>query len=260
MEPKATRRLTPMKKCILLGLGWILLVVSFCLGQDVDLTKKEQTKKGLAETLNPELTAKIAGFSNYVSVLRDDKVRAELKLGESQRKNLDKELNNLDLPFWQARDIKMAEIIKKKGDCFDHLDNALAKILTVTQKRRADGLFLQVHGWPSLVIPKIGDRFGVKPDLRGKIQSLIEAERSATGKKEGPLSSDCQTKIKNLFSVNQLRTLEKASGASFDFSKIVFRACLVPEFGQKEEWVNSKPLGPTEREGKVVVVHFWTFG
>lgn len=51
-----------MKKCILLGLGTILLVVSFCLGQDVDLTKKEQTKKGLAETLNPELTAKNRGI------------------------------------------------------------------------------------------------------------------------------------------------------------------------------------------------------
>lgn len=249
-----------MKNYNFLGLGWVLLVVSFCLGQDVDLTKKEPTKNGLAEPLSPELTQKIAGFSNYVSVLRDDKVRAELKLGESQRKNLDKELNNLDLPFWQARDTQMAEVIKKKGDCFDHLDNALAKVLTVTQKRRSDGLFLQVHGWPSLVIPKIGDRFGVKPELRGKIHSLIEAERSATGKKEVPLSHDCQTRIKNLLSLNQLRMIEKASGASFDFSKIVFRACLVPEFGQKEEWVNSKPLGLKEQKGKVVVVHFWTFG
>ncbi len=106
----------PMKKRILLGLGWGFFVVSFCLGQNKDPVQKDTTKPGIAEPLNPELAAKIAGFSNYVSILRNDLVRSELKLLESQRKNLDKELNHLDFPFWQARDTKLVEVIKKKGD------------------------------------------------------------------------------------------------------------------------------------------------
>ena len=34
----------------------------------------------------------------------------------------------------------------------------------------------------------------------------------------------------------------------------------VPELKGIEEWINSKPLSWKDLKGKVVVVHFWTFG
>ena len=34
----------------------------------------------------------------------------------------------------------------------------------------------------------------------------------------------------------------------------------VPELKEIEEWINSKPLSWKDLKGKVVVVHFWTFG
>ena len=33
-----------------------------------------------------------------------------------------------------------------------------------------------------------------------------------------------------------------------------------PEFKGVSEWINSKPLKLSGLKGKVVVVHFWTFG
>ncbi len=33
-----------------------------------------------------------------------------------------------------------------------------------------------------------------------------------------------------------------------------------PEFQGINEWINSKPLTLKDLRGKVVVVHFWTFG
>ena len=33
-----------------------------------------------------------------------------------------------------------------------------------------------------------------------------------------------------------------------------------PEMKGIEEWINSKPLSWKDLKGKVVVVHFWTFG
>ena len=33
-----------------------------------------------------------------------------------------------------------------------------------------------------------------------------------------------------------------------------------PEFKDVAEWINSKPLLMKDLRGKVVVVHFWTFG
>ena len=33
-----------------------------------------------------------------------------------------------------------------------------------------------------------------------------------------------------------------------------------PEFKDVEEWINTKPLLLKDLRGKVVVVHFWTFG
>ncbi len=35
---------------------------------------------------------------------------------------------------------------------------------------------------------------------------------------------------------------------------------VAPEFQDIETWVNSKPLTLKELRGKVVVLHFWTFG
>jgi hypothetical protein len=33
-----------------------------------------------------------------------------------------------------------------------------------------------------------------------------------------------------------------------------------PEFKDVDEWINSKPLQVKDLRGKVIVVHFWTFG
>jgi hypothetical protein len=33
-----------------------------------------------------------------------------------------------------------------------------------------------------------------------------------------------------------------------------------PEFKDVDEWINSKPLRIKDLRGKVVVLHFWTFG
>ena len=33
-----------------------------------------------------------------------------------------------------------------------------------------------------------------------------------------------------------------------------------PEFKGIDEWINSKPLSLSDLKGKVVVLHFWTFG
>jgi len=33
-----------------------------------------------------------------------------------------------------------------------------------------------------------------------------------------------------------------------------------PELNGIEEWINSKPLALKDLKGKVVVLHFWTFG
>ena len=33
-----------------------------------------------------------------------------------------------------------------------------------------------------------------------------------------------------------------------------------PEFQGIDEWINSKPMTLKDLKGKVVVVHFWTFG
>jgi hypothetical protein len=33
-----------------------------------------------------------------------------------------------------------------------------------------------------------------------------------------------------------------------------------PEFSDADEWINTRPLALKDVRGKVVVLHFWTFG
>ena len=52
-------------------------------------------------------------------------------------------------------------------------------------------------------------------------------------------------------------TFAPAAGAGPEPVKLSERA---PGFAGIEAWVNSKPLDWKSLKGKVVVVHFWTFG
>jgi peroxiredoxin len=63
-----------------------------------------------------------------------------------------------------------------------------------------------------------------------------------------------------LLTERQRRRLVELGGPPFDVSALPAVACPAPELEGVTEWINSPPLTLAALRGKVVVVHFYTFG
>jgi hypothetical protein len=49
-------------------------------------------------------------------------------------------------------------------------------------------------------------------------------------------------------------------GKTIDLSHVQFSNIKAPEIVSPDEWINSEPLTLTKLRGRVVALHFWTFG
>ena len=92
-------------------------------------------------------------------------------------------------------------------------------------------------------------------------------EQSQAGKPREPLEkefakqrSDEQKQILAELTPKQREQLTALLGRSFDVKKLGKVAFKAPELIAGGEWLNSQPLRLDELKGRVVAMHFWTFG
>lgn len=103
---------------------------------------------------------------------------------------------------------------------------------------------------------KVNEDLGkLRAELRQSTVSVDEAEkRSAT------LQTDQQKQILGLLDTQQQRKLVELVGASFDLKQLGRVSFRAPDLPQATTWINSPALTMASLEGKVVALHFWTFG
>jgi hypothetical protein len=63
-----------------------------------------------------------------------------------------------------------------------------------------------------------------------------------------------------VLSREQLAAARELLGPALDGSRLVFVKFKAPELEGQEGWINSAPLTVSQLKGKVVALHFWTFG
>ena len=67
-------------------------------------------------------------------------------------------------------------------------------------------------------------------------------------------------KVVALLTDAQKRQFQKLAGDSYDFGHVPQRFARAPEVRGVDDWINSAPLSLAELRGKVVALHFFTFG
>lgn len=210
------------------------------------------------ESVTPQVAAKAIAVSPLVLMLRDDRVRAELKLDAKQAAAVDAALTDVQSQLWYVRDLRDAATDAGRGRVYDHLRKAITAACEPAQVARLDGLLLQTIGWRGLRLEQVESKLNLSADQLARITRLLEPTPKTPA--DSPLSPTQVKALQAVLTAPQHRTVSEILGPAFDLSQLPTRHCPAPAFAEITEWVNTEPLDFEKLRGKVVVVHFWAFG
>ena len=183
----------------------------------------------------------------------------ELGLDGAGRATLAAAANEVDLPLWRLRDRPPAERDRSARPFLDALHAQLAAALTPRQRERFDQLVLQAGGLPAVLEPRVAAALALSSDQRQRIRAaLVPMARSAASADR--LRAEMERTVLSILSARQRRMWARLLGPRFDFTAVRAVVCRAPELEGVTAWLNSPPLRLERLRGKVVVVHFYTFG
>lgn len=204
-------------------------------------------------------------------LIRDPAVIDALEPDESQSAQLRQLTDSLDTLLFSLRDAPPRPTDKHASSAIKQVDarlSTLSHILSPVQNKRLLQLWRQYEGINSLFRPDIQRQLKLTTSQSEKIaRAYTQSLRQQEAASKDPSTERIQ-KIQNerirqtvdILTEPQRKQWFQMMGQPFDFSAtrpIDFQA---PELRQVSAWVNTPPLTLESLRGKVVVVHFWTFG
>ena len=106
------------------------------------------------------------------------------------------------------------------------------------------------------------------PALAGRLALTAASKASGSPSRLVPLiepmpsakTAELEKQVMASLTDKQRLLLPDVLGPAFDFSRVRQIGVKAPEIRGIEGWVNSRPIKLADLRGKVVVLHFWTFG
>jgi peroxiredoxin len=209
-------------------------------------------------------------------LIHDAAVQAELKLSDPQRKAVREAIEQVEEPLWSLRDLPPDEAARKSEALAGKLQERLKGALSETQRGRLGQIALQYGGAAALLNMEPTSRLALTEDQRQRIAAVAEKTRlafegiaglSRNGQRQDVLDKLSQrvrieerNEIRAALTNPQKQLLLTLVGKPFDLSRVKPMTFHAPEFRGEQVWINSQPLTLAGLRGKVVLVHFWTFG
>jgi peroxiredoxin len=210
-------------------------------------------------------------------LLRAPAIRRELALDRHQVEALERTVGAIEPPLWRLRDAQFLSVENSQAawSLIDRIDSGLEAILDRKQHARFAQLLLQARGLDALLTPQAIELLGLSADqqrqisailgdTRKRLPSIPQAPASKTNQPAGSpaerLLAACREKVAAVLSDEQKRQWQQGRGAPYDFSRIPRRFARAPEMRPVDAWINSPPLTLASLQGKVVALHFFTFG
>ena len=212
----------------------------------------------------------------YLFLLREPAVWEDLKLTGKQQEGLTALNARVDGPLLALRNMPNDAADKVWGQLLSETETGAAKILSRDQQQRVKQIMLRVHGIECVQDEAVVDGLQISSKQRDAIQEIVKEartgvaalrEQAQAGKPREPLDkefaklrADEQKKILAELTPKQREQLTALLGRSFDVSKIGKVSFKAPELVVGGQWLNSPPLRMEQLQGRVVALHFWTFG
>lgn len=212
----------------------------------------------------------------YLLLIRDPVVLQEFKLSREQQRALDAWNDEISAPLMATRNKSAEEGLKVARDLIAKSRRQMATVLNQAQRQRLNELELQTQGLRVVQRKDVAEKLAFSDKQRQQITEILADlqqeqkklhERAQSGEPITPLEaknrtahSDAHKRINTALKPEQRTQLAALLGKPVDvkrFGKVKFKA---PEIIGDGPWVNSDPLTLEGLRGKVVVLHFWTFG
>jgi hypothetical protein len=211
-------------------------------------------------------------------LLREPLVQAELQLTDRQKTAAAGLAAEFNESIWRFRDASIdSEAARNEARLVNaQIEPRLEELLNAAQRARLGGIILQVQGSDALTYSSTAARLLLTDEQQTRISQLSSAARqaltklraqSAAGKDLVELNrqaekaqSGLQRDLMAVLTNSQRELWQELCGAPIDLSKLQPLTARAPELRGVEAWINSEPLTLESLRGKVIVLHFWTFG
>ena len=247
-------------------LGVFVVLAFTCAAAAQDETKKKEDK---SNGRGPVVS------NPYLFLIRDPGVQADLKIRDDQKQAVRDLLDEIDGPLWLLRDTSPEEGGERVQALIAKVKSGINGVLKPDQLKRLDQIVLQAQGPEALCLPGVAQRLALSTDQKKEVRETIESRRNELQElfeqvKKGT-EKDPQEKIAKIRSAEQeqlLLILKEGQqkqwaamlGKSIDLSKVEISNIKAPDIVAADEWINSEPLTLEKLRGRVVALHFWTFG
>jgi thiol-disulfide isomerase/thioredoxin len=192
-------------------------------------------------------------------LLHSASARRELALSVEQAKAIGPAVDQGSLSLWRLRDLPPGTRDPAARPLVESLRTTLAAALTPRQLARLDQLMVRAMGVQAVLEPSVAAALGLSGKQRGRLLAVVGATVPNSQDTVGERARRQQEALA-LLTERQRRMLLELMGPPFDVSALPAVACQAPELEGVTEWINSPPLTLASLRGKVVVVHFYTFG
>jgi hypothetical protein len=239
-------------------------------------TRANQTQREKHASNQPTLP--VEPVSPALFLLRDPLVQAELQLTDWQKTAAADLAAEFNESIWRFRDASVdSEVALREARLVNaQIEPRLEDLLNAGQRDRLTGIVLQVQGTDALTYSSTAARLSLTDEQQVKVSKLSVAARealtnlrarSSAGKDLAELNrqservqSGLQRDFTAVLTKSQRELWQELRGAPIDLSKLQPLTARAPELRGVEAWINSEPLTLESLRGKVVVLHFWTFG
>ncbi|MCA9149528.1 MAG: redoxin domain-containing protein [Planctomycetales bacterium] len=210
-------------------------------------------------------------------LVREPAVHAELQLTKQQHRELTKLNSQFDADLLASRLWPAEKSASRFAEVLAATRKHLAAKLDKQQQERLQQIGYRTRGIGFVLLPDAAQTLALTDKQRLEIEGLIRAtqeeissvqkELSAgkrNAKEANQTANDLQVKqqrdVLAVLTSEQQQQVVQLVGSSFDLNRLGQVSFKAPELVSSPTWINSKPLMIADLKGKVVALHFWTFG
>jgi len=208
------------------------------------------------------------------SLLRSRSIQRELGLSTDTLAQIEKEVNDVDLPLWRLRDHPSDDRNDQAIALIDRLRRGLSEILTAPQIERFNQIVWQAQGVDALLESDVSARLRLSASQINAIashlsigyQRIAELQRNAEIRSESirhirikESQNEARQRVMAVLDSSQQNAFTRLLGRRINLSQVRSIGCKAPDI-EVDTWINSAPVKLSEFRGKVTVVHFYAYG
>jgi peroxiredoxin len=256
--------------------SWTVLV---CIISPAAIAQTAEKKtESAAEKKSPASQSPVVA-NPFLFLIRDAQVQADLQLRDDQKKAVRQVLDEVDGPLWLLRDVGPEEGKGRGEALIAKAKSGLDGILSAAQLKRLDQILLQAQGPEALFLPGTAQKLGLTNEQRLQVRQAIEArhaefrelmkviaenkdpQKAKQLERQAELIREAEhEQLIIILTEQQQKQWAAMLGKAIDLSHIKLNQIKAPDIVASGEWINSEPLTIAKLRGRVVALHFWTFG